>query len=125
MKSWRNPQLVFFAEPSPPPHPPPARIFRGTSPPLSPFDTRRTDGSVDCSSHEYLAFKVVVWLLVLITQSIPIVYWLMLSPHAVTKLNPVYAGSPEGRMRLRKKFESSKELAPLKFLFTPYKCSFW
>ena len=38
--------------------------------------------------------------------------------------NPHTYYSP-GRHALRKTYESSKELAPLKFLFIHYKCTFW
>ena len=56
--------------------------------------------SVECTSHSYGGFLAFAWLFVIITQSIPIVYWGMLLPHSDNKLNPTVAGgSAQGELQ--------------------------
>ena len=57
----------------------------------------RSDVSIDCTSNSYTAFRVFAIIFVIVTQSFPVLYWVMLRPHAEERLNPVFAGSAQGR----------------------------
>ena len=47
---------------------------------------------MECTSPLYGAFRFFAWLFVVISQSIPVMYWAMLMPHVESKLNPVFVG---------------------------------
>ena len=66
-----------------------------------PLVNLRSDVSIDCTSDSYAHFRVLAIVFVILTQTIPILYYVMLRPHAKERLNPVFAGSPQGARILR------------------------
>lgn len=82
------------------------------------------DLSIDCKSERYQSFLIVNMLLTIVTQSIPLMYFVILF-RVRGELYPASKRSPQAQLRDRQKREQGQTLAPLAFLFTHYTLPWW
>jgi hypothetical protein len=82
----------------------------------------RSDTGIDCQSDEYEYFKSVVTFLIIVYQSIPII-WMVLLYRQRAALDPLTSNhDPRLALFIR---DHNPELAPLRFLFKDYNCNKW
>jgi hypothetical protein len=80
----------------------------------------RADTSIDCNSDGYAFFRNVDIILVLIYQSMPLLYIVLLL-RVRDRLQPA-ASSSELALQLR---DNDEQLASVRFLFQDYQCAWW
>jgi hypothetical protein len=82
----------------------------------------RSDTSVNCGSDEYLSFRGVIIMFVVLYQLIPITWFLLLYLKRASLNPPTSNHDPKLEYFIR---DNNHELVRLKFLFKDYKCNKW
>jgi hypothetical protein len=82
----------------------------------------RVDTSVDCESEQYGTFVSIVYLFIIVYQSIPIM-WMIMLYRKRKALNPPVSRNDETLAEFIR--SSNTELTSIQFLFAEYKCPMW